>query len=331
MNISIVIPVYNEEKAIADCLQSVRYIDYPSDSYEVIVVNDGSTDATAAVVGSFDFVILINNERNIGRYRSRKKGVLCARYENILFADSRTLLDRDILKEIRKSPDGYPVQGVCHSLDTKGRPEEMTWFEIFYNLVRNKIYDPEKGDSFQYIREDNFDRMAKGTTVFYCPKQILLNAFSILGDGDVLSDDIRLLNAIAKQKSIVRNTQVKIIAYARKGWRKSLIHLFQRGPKFVDFYFKPGRRYFPLIVALLFFIVVNILILIIHPKILLYEAVMLVFSWIVAAVYLSKTVKDFFVSLCMLPVTVFTFSAGVLWGIIVTLHKTIIAGVRGQA
>jgi succinoglycan biosynthesis protein ExoA len=51
--ISVVIPVYNEERHIAECLDSVLAQDYPADRYEVIVADGGSNDRTRAIVEKF--------------------------------------------------------------------------------------------------------------------------------------------------------------------------------------------------------------------------------------------------------------------------------------
>ncbi|MHB1357647.1 MAG: glycosyltransferase family 2 protein [Anaerolineae bacterium] len=52
--ISVVVPAFNEEKYISHCLQSLMLLDYPPDLYEVIVVNNNSTDQTGEIV-SRDF------------------------------------------------------------------------------------------------------------------------------------------------------------------------------------------------------------------------------------------------------------------------------------
>ena len=64
--ISIIIPAYNEEKVIADCLKSVYNQDYPKDKMEVIVVDGHSTDKTAEIVRrEFPEVILLVNPDKI--------------------------------------------------------------------------------------------------------------------------------------------------------------------------------------------------------------------------------------------------------------------------
>jgi len=52
-SISIVIPVYNSEKVLRGCLQSVREQDYPKDKMEIIIADAGSTDKTLEIVNDF--------------------------------------------------------------------------------------------------------------------------------------------------------------------------------------------------------------------------------------------------------------------------------------
>lgn len=52
MKFSIIIPAYNVEKYIGDCLGSLLNQDYPHDDYEIIIVDDASTDGTVCAVKS---------------------------------------------------------------------------------------------------------------------------------------------------------------------------------------------------------------------------------------------------------------------------------------
>ena len=50
MKISIVVPVYNEEAMISSCLDSLINQNYAKKNYEIVVVNDGSTDSTLKII-----------------------------------------------------------------------------------------------------------------------------------------------------------------------------------------------------------------------------------------------------------------------------------------
>ncbi len=62
---TILIPARNEEKNIADCLQSIEQLDYPKTLLEVIVIDDFSTDTTAAIVQQFSNVKLLKLEDTV--------------------------------------------------------------------------------------------------------------------------------------------------------------------------------------------------------------------------------------------------------------------------
>lgn len=81
--ISIVICTYNGSRTIRGCLEGVARLDYPD--FEVIVVDDGSTDATADIVREYD-VRLIQTE-NLGLSHARNTGMLAARGDIIAYID----------------------------------------------------------------------------------------------------------------------------------------------------------------------------------------------------------------------------------------------------
>ena len=67
MKLSFVIPAYNEEKGLGPVLEHLKKtMDASGFEYEIIVVNDGSTDRTGSVAGQYDFVTLKSHKRNLG-------------------------------------------------------------------------------------------------------------------------------------------------------------------------------------------------------------------------------------------------------------------------
>jgi len=86
--VSIVIPVYNEEEAIADDLDLVkRTMDTSGYEYELIVVNDGSTDRSVEIISSRPWVKLVHHERNRGNGAARTTGMKAAQGNIVIMTD----------------------------------------------------------------------------------------------------------------------------------------------------------------------------------------------------------------------------------------------------
>ena len=91
--LSIVIPAYNEERRIADTLETIaRYLGAQPFSYEVLVVDDGSTDRTAELCRKFaaghPWLSLLQCPANFGKGNAVREGVLNAVGEYVLFCDA---------------------------------------------------------------------------------------------------------------------------------------------------------------------------------------------------------------------------------------------------
>ena len=98
---SIIIPAFNEEKYLAGCLESLSRQDFPKDKYEIIVVNNGSTDKTKAVAEKF--AVKLINEPKKGVIFARQKGFKKARGKYIVNTDADCLLPKNWLKTIYKN------------------------------------------------------------------------------------------------------------------------------------------------------------------------------------------------------------------------------------
>lgn len=84
--VSIIIPVYNCERFVAEAIKSALEQDYPYK--EVILVNDGSTDGTMDVLRSFGDAIRLIDQKNGGPPQARNKGLHAARGDYIAFLDA---------------------------------------------------------------------------------------------------------------------------------------------------------------------------------------------------------------------------------------------------
>jgi dolichyl-phosphate beta-glucosyltransferase len=101
MHLSIVIPAYNEELNISATLKDIsEYLKARDYEYEIIIVDDGSTDKTIEIANSlknlfYNFIVL-EDGKNYGKGHAVKKGILSAKGDFILFmdADNATRIDQ---------------------------------------------------------------------------------------------------------------------------------------------------------------------------------------------------------------------------------------------
>ena len=99
--VSIVITSYNRANKLKECIESLLKLDYPK--YEIVVVNDGSTDNTAEMLRRFGNKIrVITHEVNKGTAAGKKSGILSAKYKLVALIDDDCIVDKDWLKALVK-------------------------------------------------------------------------------------------------------------------------------------------------------------------------------------------------------------------------------------
>lgn len=87
--ISVLVPAFNQEKYIGRCLRSLLAQEFSRDTFEIIVINDGSSDRTAYALELFkDDIRLITNETNLGLPASLNRGILASHAPYIVRVDS---------------------------------------------------------------------------------------------------------------------------------------------------------------------------------------------------------------------------------------------------
>ena len=102
-DITVVIPVYNTERFVGDCLKSIKMQSFQN--FECIVINDGSTDNSLAVcrkVIDNDYRFKIIDKENEGVSLTRNKGIQIAQAPYIIFIDSDDTIEANMLEELFK-------------------------------------------------------------------------------------------------------------------------------------------------------------------------------------------------------------------------------------
>jgi dolichyl-phosphate beta-glucosyltransferase len=155
--LSLVIPAYNEALRLPATLRVVRaYLDDVGEAYEVIVVDDGSTDDTVAAARAFEQdwpqLAVVGLERNSGKGAAVREGMLRARGEQRAFSDADLSTPIEELPRLRER-----LGGDCHvAIGSRGTADSVlevrqpTWRESMgrlYNVLLRLLVLPDVRDS----------------------------------------------------------------------------------------------------------------------------------------------------------------------------------------
>ena len=130
MKLSILIPVYNEEKTIIAVLERIKKTKVEDIDYEIIVINDGSTDATKKLLEDNNTLYnsLINNSRNSGKGFSVKQALKISTGEYIIFQDADLEYDPKEFPLLLDPIIKNKADVVFGSRFQSGRPHRVVYF-----------------------------------------------------------------------------------------------------------------------------------------------------------------------------------------------------------
>lgn len=171
--VSVIIPVYNVEKYLRRCLNSVLRQTY--DDYEIICINDCSPDNCSKILRQYAKkfpakIRVYENEANIGAGRTRDYGVICAEGEYIMYVDGDDYVkDNYIETYVNAIEDsGYDVVigGYIRDVDGKKKVHyvsESIWSIITYSISWAKIFRK----AFILDNEIEFSDIRCGEDIFF--------------------------------------------------------------------------------------------------------------------------------------------------------------------
>jgi len=168
---SIIVPAYNEEKLIAETLHHLADLNYPKDAYEVIVVVNGSTDATfeiAKKVAEKSWTIINTEEKGVSKARNLGIRSRTRRTDWAIILDADSFLKKEFLNELHAYVSSHPhaVYGTATPTPNDGSFIGRAWFgymsigvrilKVFcaVHILRSDILDKARYDETLVSSED---------------------------------------------------------------------------------------------------------------------------------------------------------------------------------
>ena len=316
MNLTVIIPSYNSADVMEKCLTSLlnQKGNKAGDHFEIIVVDDGSTDKTVEIAHRFP-VTVVTLVKNQGRIVARLAGAKAATTKKILFIDTRVTLPENFLISLEEFKNKAAVIGETHSPENKYH----SLFDTVFYLVRRKYYGknmfPLKDLELQITRE-NFKRAPKGTAVLFIDRELFIKLTPNRIDRNVNDDTLLFHNLVDRENIPLLRTKKLFFNYSQRvNLKKFIPWLFDRGTRFADFYFRPKGYLFIPFIVIIFLLFGNSIGIIVsfkyYPEFSLFLFVLPITAFIGVAIYLSENIRDLFTLLLVFPFILFVFSAGV--------------------
>jgi glycosyltransferase involved in cell wall biosynthesis len=211
--VSVVVPALDAVATIEECLRSLLALRYPSDRYEIVVVDNGSRDGTLAVLAGFGDAIVLVSEKRRGRSAARNAGIRRARGQILAFTDADCTVDPDWLHELVEPLDD-PGVGIAGGriLARAGANDAELFGETIHDARASILYWPPP-----YV-----------TTGNWASPRTVLEHVGLFDEGLRRCEDVELSYRIGKagyslvyrpEAVVYHRNKRSLLALCREGWQ----------------------------------------------------------------------------------------------------------------
>ncbi|SDB58033.1 Glycosyltransferase, catalytic subunit of cellulose synthase and poly-beta-1,6-N-acetylglucosamine synthase [Desulfonatronum thiosulfatophilum] len=261
--VSMLLSVYNEEQVIRSKLENFLQLDYDSQALEMIVVSDGCSDGTEAIVASFDSprIRLIVQEERGGKTLALNRAAAEAKGDILVFTDANSMFAPDALRKLTRhfaDPEVGLVSGRSVYLDARNNTEHSGGV---YRQYEDFIKEQESGtvsivgaDGAIYaLRADLYQPLpAEYINDFIHPLQVVCRGLRAVQESEALCREVQDGDAgkeLQRQTRIMAQSWLIVFSQA-----KNLLHAGRVGHFWAMISHKVLRWItLPLMAALLFF------------------------------------------------------------------------------
>jgi glycosyltransferase involved in cell wall biosynthesis len=220
-NLSIIIPIYNEEKSIKETVEEIQQTLKICDiSFEIIAINDGSTDNSLKILEQTEGIRVISHKQNKGYGASLKTGLRKTKYDNVCITDADSTYPNDRIPDlldtlinnnldmvvgsrngtnvsypfIKKVPK-YFIKGFANYISGTKIPDINSGLRIFKKDVAMKFYNLYPA-GFSFTTTITLSMICRGYDVEYVP----IDYFFRKGDSKIapIKDTIGFFSLLSK-------------------------------------------------------------------------------------------------------------------------------------
>lgn len=154
IKISVIIPMYNEERYIWRCLKSLKEQSFKD--FEIILIDDGSKDDTIKIAESFknDFQLTILEQEHWWPWKARNRWAKEAKWEILIFVDADMYFDKDYIKYLIQPIIDWKEVWTCHWTELVGNLENP--IAVAYSAIRCTGKEWERSRVYRAIQRKIF-------------------------------------------------------------------------------------------------------------------------------------------------------------------------------
>lgn len=168
--LSVVIPVYNEEKSVGQTISQLKKeLDSFGIEYEIIAVNDASNDQSEEILKNLDYIDLISHPINKGYGAALKTGIKNSQYDWVLIIDADGTYPIHSIPEFLKNTDKYDLITGRRDTSNSAIPFERKFAKKFLNKFAS------------YLTSKKIPDLNSGLRIF--KKEIVLKYWELFPDG----------------------------------------------------------------------------------------------------------------------------------------------------
>ena len=208
MKVSVIIPVYNEEKYIKECLESIRKQTLPID---IIVINDGSSDKTMEAISESSSNLKVLQQNHLGVAVARNLGAKEAKGEILVFVDADMVFEPNFIEELIK-----PILN-NKTIGTFSKEE----YVLNKDNIWSKCWNIEKGLPFDRMHNADYPNLQPVFRAILKKEFLRVGGFSPIGyiDDYTLSEKLGAKAVVAVgAKYYHRNPQTLKEVYQQARW-----------------------------------------------------------------------------------------------------------------
>ena len=234
--VTLIIPAYNEIRVLEQKIRNTLAIDYPANKLRVIIVTDGSTDGSEAIIKKYPSVLLLHKTERKGKLAAIKRAMQQVKTPVVVFSDANAILNKECIQKIvghYKDPAIGGVAGekkIINDLHQSavGEAEGIYWNYESFMKKQDADFNTVVGAAGELfsIRTELFPQLNDNIILddFVISMKVCLQGYKIKYEPEAFATELPSASLAEEEK---RKVRISAGAYQSIGYLISALNIFK--------------------------------------------------------------------------------------------------------